>query len=652
MDAREFKVTEVLSRNERFIVPLYQRQYQWHDEYDGGRTKAFWLDVAAKAADVLERKAKFDHYMGALLLAPDYSQRAFGMTPVSHIVDGQQRLTTILLLLSAFRQVALGLKLPQLAEQCDQFLFNRPGAADTDDLVKYKLTPTPADRETFIDILEESMSNVREKYSGQGLYWGSGVPKNTPRRSLRAYEFFIAQVNEFAANGPGDETEIDIDKENDEAVIADERDDTSRAQERLAALLEAVVFHMKLIVITLGQDDDAQVIFETLNSAGQPLLAMDLVRNNIFHRADAQFQGDKNSRTRTERLYREVWEPFDDSWWRTAAPNARPTRPRIDHFLANTLTAETGERTTVRELYAEYRNWAAPSRRSRFDSVEDELAVLQRYAPAYEGLEGKENRDPVMIWLGERLRVWQNTTAYPVAFLVGAAPIDEKTRHGVASLIDSYLTRRALSDLTPKNLNQIFPRLAKHLRDEQISIEAIRRFFSGMTGHTTRFPNDAELRSAILEKQAYGRIPSRILSDILWKLEESTRTRMTESTARPQSLWIEHIIPQTWQESWKLTDPDSGSEIGTNDPRYWERDAAVHRLGNLTIVTDSLNRSLSNLPFAQKKVKLVEHSNLSLNRRIAENEDWNEEKVRERGETLAALCIKMWPSPEEIAGST
>ena len=125
-------------------------------------------------------------------------------------------------------------------------------------------------------------------------------------------------------------------------------------------MLEALVFHLKLIVITLGEGDDAQVIFETLNSAGQPLLAMDLVRNNIFHRAEAQHSGSGNARERAEQLYRQVWAPFDDAWWRTPAPFARPQRPRIDHFLANLLTAETGERTTVRELYAEYRAWATP----------------------------------------------------------------------------------------------------------------------------------------------------------------------------------------------------------------------------------------------------------------------------------------------------
>ena len=68
-----------------------------------------------------------------------------------------------------------------------------------------------------------------------------------------------------------------------------------------------------------------------------------------------------------------VWESFGDAWWRMPVLNARPRRPRIDHFLVNLLTAETGERTTVRELYAEYRARATPNRRPHFEAVEEEL---------------------------------------------------------------------------------------------------------------------------------------------------------------------------------------------------------------------------------------------------------------------------------------
>ena len=651
MDADEFKVTDILSRNERFVVPLYQRQYQWHDCRDGNRTSAFWQDVASKAGDVLDGRARFEHYMGALLLAPGATQRAFGMTPIAQVVDGQQRLTTFLILLSAIREIATEKNFEDIAEECKKYLFNEPGKSDTDEFVRFKLTPTPVDREVFFNILDQPLKQVRSKYRAKGAYWGSGVPMNTGFRALRSYEFFIAQVMEFIVSGPGDDDEIDIDEKKPDKHTVENEEDHDVVHRRLSALFEALVFHLKLIVITLDEGDDAQVIFETLNSAGQPLLAMDLVRNNIFHRAEAQYhdedeaeqQDDGRARQRAERLYSKVWAPFDDAWWRMSAPFARPQRPRIDHFLANVLTAETGERTTVRELYAEYRAWATPNRRPRFEAVEDELAVLEMHSPAYETLEGKRKDDETIAWLGERLRVWQQTTAYPIAFQLADNKVDQVARRDVAILLDSYLTRRALCDLTPKNLNRLFPRLANVLRRDGVSVETARRFFEEQDSPTARFPDDDELRSSVLEKRAYGRIPSRILSDILWALELASRSAKTEATS-PPSLWVEHVMPVSWHEHWPLLN-EAEEPVGDDDSRYWKRETAINTLGNLTIVTESLNRSLSHLPFKEKKIQLVKHSNLTLNSRIAEQENWEESSISERGDTLATLACSIWPVP-------
>lgn len=643
MDAREFKVVDILSRNERFVVPLYQRQYQWHDALtQGGRTSAFWLDVAAKASEVLQGSARpFDHYMGALLLAPETSQRSFGATPVVQVVDGQQRLTTFLILLAAMREVARVERHMQLVAQIEKYLFNERGRADTDTLSAFKLTPTPVDRTVLLDILELPYDKVRAKHAQ--YYWGVGVPQNTSMRALRAYEYFKAQVEGFVASGVSDETEIDI----DDTPEGGSHEAGEDARRRLDALLEALVFHLKLIVITLGPDDDAQVIFETLNSKGQPLLAMDLVRNNIFHRAEAQFRADasRDGRSQAEELYHRVWRPFDDGWWRIDAPNARPARPRIDHFLANVLTAETGERITVRELYAEYRAWATPNRVSRFDNVEEELAILQRHAPTYETLEGRATHgDGTVAWLGDRLRLWQNTTAYPIAFQLAADVVDGETRRTIARWIDSYLARRLLCDLTAKNLNQILPRLSRVMHEKGVSVATVRDFFTSSTLDTVRFPDDEELRRGILQTRAYGRIPPRILSDILWQLEIASRTVKTEATARPPQLTVEHVLPQRWTDHWPLGGK-TVSPLDRTEPGFDVREAALNTLGNLTIVTSSLNPALSNAAFAVKAKQLVEHSNLTLNHEIAQSGEWGEDAIRARGEKLAGRAARIWPSP-------
>ena len=98
MDADDHPVEVVLKEARRFMVPLYQRKYQWGDK----RLEPFWEDVTAKAIEVLEGDAKFEHYMGALILSPVDQGSQIGITPVVQVVDGQQRLTTFQIMLAAF----------------------------------------------------------------------------------------------------------------------------------------------------------------------------------------------------------------------------------------------------------------------------------------------------------------------------------------------------------------------------------------------------------------------------------------------------------------------------------------------------------------------------------------------------------------------
>jgi uncharacterized protein with ParB-like and HNH nuclease domain len=102
MDADDHKVEAVLKEDRRFIVPLYQRKYQWAEH----RLLPFWEDVQAKAAEVLGGESRFEHSTGALIIAPVDIGSQISETPVVQVVDGQQRLTTFQLFLGALREVA------------------------------------------------------------------------------------------------------------------------------------------------------------------------------------------------------------------------------------------------------------------------------------------------------------------------------------------------------------------------------------------------------------------------------------------------------------------------------------------------------------------------------------------------------------------
>ena len=184
MNTDHYRVEVILKEARCFMVPLYQRKYQWSDK----RLEPFWDDVSAKAAEVLDGESKFEHYMGALILSPVEEGSQIGRTPRVQVVDGQQRLTTFQLFLAALREVARYYELEDLMGQINGYLFNERKSKDEDPLTRFKLTPTPSDRDIFHDIIELPYAELKEKY--KRLFRGDSVPKKTSFPALRAYNLF------------------------------------------------------------------------------------------------------------------------------------------------------------------------------------------------------------------------------------------------------------------------------------------------------------------------------------------------------------------------------------------------------------------------------------------------------------------------------
>lgn len=633
MDTHDRKVIDVLGDQKRFIVPFYQRHYKWHEPL----WNSFWEDVRAKADEALTREPKFFHYMGALILSPE--SYSVAVTPRLLIVDGQQRLTTFQLFLAAMREVGDQLGYPQIGEAVRNYLFNRPMSGDTDTDARFKLAPNRADRETFYKLLESGLDAVRK--DGNDWFFKNGrIIKGRAPNAVRALYFFKQTILEFARTGVAEE---EVGEDTDATEYVDR--EPQNVHDRLQALLNAVLNYLKLVVITLGENDDAQVIFETLNSKSEPLTAMELVRNNIFHRATAEGEV-------VERLCEKKWEPLEQPFWNATAPRARPRRPRIDHFLSHALTAQTGEEISLRELYAEYRDFARPKGQPRFATVEAELDALLQYVPTYQNLEGEGN-EPDLTWIGEKLMLWEVTTAYPVVFAVSVSSAEPEDKRRIYELLNSYLVRRAICGLTPKNLNKNFQRIVSTLLKDGVSVETFLQSFRGQYGDSVRFPSDEDVRDAVRSQPVYERFHRKDrLRELLWELEQAMRDKFAVDTPKPQSISIEHIMPQNWKKHWPLP---NGKHVGHMDvmqtPEAFDEDTReavarrrrlIHTLGNLTLVTGPANTVASNSSFEQKKPWLSQ-SLLAMNKRLTEWSSWTEQDILERSELLADLVVERWP---------
>lgn len=303
---------------------------------------------------------------------------------------------------------------------------------------------------------------------------------------------------------------------------------------------------------------------------------------------------------------------------------------------------ESGEKISMRELYVEYRAFVVTKGRPRFKHVEDELRLLERYAPVYETLEGRKEHDKTMAWLGRKLAAWQVTTAYPIAFQIAREDVSDDDRAKIAKLIYSFIARRALCDLTAKNLNRVFQAISRIFIVEGASVETLITFFEERSGDSTRFPSDEEFRQGILTQPVYSLAPSVRIKDILWEFELASRTNFSEKLEEmPHGLQTEHVLPVTWTDDWPLPDGDCVA-LWSDDPIAIERRRLLHTIGNLTLITGGLNSSSGNKGFMAKKEKYAEHTGLFLNKWFDKQSEWNEEKIRERSEYFAEMAANIW----------
>ena len=131
---------------------------------------------------------------------------------------------------------------------------------------------------------------------------------------------------------------------------------------------------------------------------------------------------------------------------------------------------------------------------------------------------------------------------------------------------------------------------------------------------------------------------------VLEGIEEQLRSSgKSEHTTVPRNLSIEHLMPIGWgKEEWPLSDAVD------LDAAIYQRNTLIHSIGNLTLVTQKLNSSMSNAPWENKRNGLLEHSVLLLNNELMSQSSWSEETIRSRSRRMAELVSERWPGPDSV----
>jgi Protein of unknown function (DUF1524) len=395
---------------------------------------------------------------------------------------------------------------------------------------------------------------------------------------------------------------------------------------------------LKVVSITLEADDNAQVIFETLNARGTPLLALDLVKNAAFHQAARQGRD-------TDTLYEQVWRPqLDDSYWRQERRQGRLNRPIAELFLMHWLTMSLERLIPATELFATFRqSILAPD-----TDAEALIRELCADAEVMRSFDTPPPRTPEAEFF-TRLSALDAGTVLPIVLLLfRSLEVTEKQRRRGLRILESWLTRRALMRLTAKNYNRLVPRLvAKMKADIEHADDALLQALSGAEGEISRWPGDAEFTEFLRIREVYGTVSQPRLVMALAAAEASLYTNKTDVPVLADNLSLEHLVPQEWEKHWPLTNTDGSALEGEALERATaERWARLNRLGNLTIVTQPLNAAMSNSPWEKKRAELNRHSKLLLNAKLAERDTWDEQAIDERGRWLAQRLAIIWPGPE------
>lgn len=648
MKAAPVTIRHLLENRQRFCVPIYQRHYVWTREK---QWEPFWNDVRTKAIERFTgRDRRFAHFMGALVLESRATVTTRRVTSYQ-VVDGQQRLTTFQLFLAAARHYAIRNGFNEIAERIAGFLFNdRPHLMENPEIEILKVWPTEHDRELFRDILQLSREDLRIKYR-QHFYVSQDriYPYRTVPNLLGAYGFFYDCIRRAVEI---DELEDDFDEVEDTGEVPP-LPDRVVMELRLDTIWESLIEEFKAVEITLEEGDDAQVIFETLNDRSEPLLAADLVRNNIFYRADARNES-------AEKLFSVYWTPFEDPFWSKLEKQGRYRKPRIELFLANFIAGRIAGEVTLSKLFSEYKAFLKRFEKSLsggYSLVEDELEDLARYGTVYRTLLERSNSN-LLGRFSRQLQVWDVTTVFPLVLRLWANNnVDKADKESCLAILLSFIVRRAVCNLTTKNYNKFFLSVVRHLDEAGWSYSEYVRYFTIQSSDTARFPTDKEFHHSWLSLPVYKNLQSSKIRFVLEFLERVKRQKYQETDQLSKDLTVEHVLPRDWREHWPLGDgvtptkmdfyqalfsPESVENIAGLIVR---RERLKNTFGNLTLLTQPLNSSVSNEAFEIKRDALAKHSLLVLNREITQNNKWDEQNIEERGEELFLLARQIWPYP-------
>ena len=543
-----------------FIIPVYQRKYDWK------------IENCRQLYDDLKRmlqEGRSSHFFGSIVSAVEGN----GGNIEYHVIDGQQRLTTVTLLLLAMRNLVakgvLSSARQNLSQEIEQRFLISPWAPEED---RIRLKPVKEDRNAF-----KKLFGAKEDF----------VPASNLTHN---YQFFCDMLQR---------QEISVDE------------------------LFNAVGRLQVISITLESGDNAQLIFESLNSTGLALSEGDKIRNYILMGQSSRMQN---------RLYDTYWTKIENC-----------TSHEVSSFVRDYLSIKQQVTPTINAVYRAFKGYVEETRQDVEAFLKDMLVYARLYEKLLTCKSGLNN--PKLDDCLYRMKRLEIAVTRPFLMEVLRMNQDQKLTTDdvlqVFLMTENYLFRRNICDVPTNALNKIFLNLNREiLRYDGTSAQYVDKMAYALLSKrdSGRFPDDEEFSAALSSKQIYlmrGKYKAYLferfenygtveVKDVFRNLDNNTYT-------------IEHIMPQHLTPEWIRDLGPDFEKIHTE----W-----IHRLANLTL--SGYNPNLSNNTFAEKRDAVpggYRDSGLRMNQRLANATHWGLLELQKRNDEMIQRASEIWSYP-------
>ena len=547
-----------LHKAAQFVIPIYQRNYSWDEK----QCQQLWDDVLR----IGNNDAIPLHFIGSIVYVQGGHSSVSVGAPLL-VIDGQQRLTTLTILLTSLSRI-IGDQEPiegfSAKKITNKYLTN----PDEDGDRFYKLLLSDTDKETLKALVKDR-----------------DLPREFSLRIKENFEFFSDAISTNAS--------------------------------KIAQICNGLNKLMIVDIALVRDQENPQLIFESMNSTGKALSEADLIRNFILMGLEPELQSE---------IYQNLWRPMELDFGQEAYGD------QFDDFMRHYLTIKSGDVPRLSEVYEAFKDYAAKYFSDGGD-VKDLVSDIRKFAKYFVSMalekEANANLKPLFNDLFKHLNY---SVAYPFLMEVysdfEAELLTEREFMDIIQLVESYVFRRSICQIPTNSMNKTFAEFMRHI-DKSDYLSSVKGHFYQLKNYR-RFPGDDEFALAFTQRDVYN-FYSRMY--MFRKFENFGKKEIIAV----ENYTIEHVLPQNpnLSEEWQL---ELGEDWKATQERY------LHTLGNLTLT--AYNSEYSDRPFIDKKTMkggFVE-SPLRLNALIGKADKWDEEAIVNRAKVLATEAKGIWPS--------